>query len=190
MENRVKWVDYAKAIGMILVVYGHVSRGLYNAGIEVSVSFYSLCDSIIYSFHMPLFFFISGLFFTKSVSNRGPKEFIFSKIDTIFYPYVIWSLLQGAVEYFFSKYTNGEQSFTQILSVLWKPIDQFWFLYALFFIFIISIIMFFILPKVSKYFNIIFLVLSVMLYLIPSILPDYLIFIYVRNYYLSFLYLE
>ncbi|BBR77056.1 hypothetical protein WP4S18C04_16420 [Klebsiella pneumoniae] len=31
--NRNEWVDYAKGFGIVLVVYGHISRGLYNSGI-------------------------------------------------------------------------------------------------------------------------------------------------------------
>ncbi|HHP8476717.1 TPA: acyltransferase family protein, partial [Klebsiella aerogenes] len=30
------WVDYAKALGIILVVAGHVNRGLYSSGIYIS----------------------------------------------------------------------------------------------------------------------------------------------------------
>jgi len=61
VTNRSGWVDYAKAIGIILVVYGHVARGLYNAGIAFPEPLYSLTDSVVYSFHMPLFFFLSGI---------------------------------------------------------------------------------------------------------------------------------
>ncbi|MBL1850332.1 acyltransferase, partial [Klebsiella pneumoniae] len=28
-------------------------------------------DNVIYSFHMPLFFFLSGLFFVSSIKNRS-----------------------------------------------------------------------------------------------------------------------
>ncbi len=31
--NRNEWVDYVKGFGIVLVVYGHISRGLYNSGI-------------------------------------------------------------------------------------------------------------------------------------------------------------
>lgn len=60
MNTRNLWVDYAKAIGIVLVVYGHVVRGLLNAGILQDAEFHGLVDSVIYSFHMPLFFFLSG----------------------------------------------------------------------------------------------------------------------------------
>ena len=63
MQERNVWVDYAKAIGIILVVYGHVARGVFNAGLPMDEGEFVLVDSIIYSFHMPLFFFLSGLFF-------------------------------------------------------------------------------------------------------------------------------
>ena len=71
MKQRNQWVDYAKAIGIILVVYGHVARGLIAAGLPMNQTWYTLVDSIIYSFHMPLFFFLSGLFFYDSLTKRG-----------------------------------------------------------------------------------------------------------------------
>ncbi len=63
MENRTDWVDYAKGIGILLVVYGHVARGLFNANIDMPTAFYHMADSVVYSFHMPLFFFLSELQF-------------------------------------------------------------------------------------------------------------------------------
>ncbi|MBB1477107.1 acyltransferase family protein [Shewanella sp. SG41-3] len=136
MEDRARWVDYAKGIGIILVVYGHVMRGLYSAGFEFYGRFYELSDSIVYSFHMPLFFFLSGLFFYQTLSNKGPKQLIFSKIDTLFYPYVVWSIFQGSIEAILSNYTNGNVTFSDVLSLLWAPRAQFWFLYDLFFCFV------------------------------------------------------
>lgn len=56
MSTRTEWVDYAKAIGIILVVFGHVNRGIYDAGFGLPESIHSVVDSVIYSFHMPLFF--------------------------------------------------------------------------------------------------------------------------------------
>lgn len=132
------WVDYAKALGIILVVAGHVNRGLYSSGIYISKQFYILFDSIIYSFHMPLFFFLSGLFFATSIDKKGKKKFFIDKFDTIFYPYVLWSLLQGGIEVILSKYTNSKTELLDVLSFLLYPRAQFWFLYALLMIFIVA----------------------------------------------------
>ena len=47
-KKRLHWLDYSKTIGMYLVILGHVKNNTL------------LLKSIIYSFHMPLFFFLSG----------------------------------------------------------------------------------------------------------------------------------
>lgn len=141
MNTRADWVDYAKALGIMLVVYGHVARGLYSAGIAIPESLYRLADSVVYSFHMPLFFFLSGLFFYQSFFKRGATELVFNKIDTLLYPYIIWSILQGTIEALLSGYTNGNAAFSDAF-MLWQPRAQFWFLYALFFIFITSCLIF------------------------------------------------
>lgn len=139
---REAWVDYAKGIGIILVVFGHANRGLYSAGIQLSGSSYLLTDSIIYSFHMPLFFFLSGLFFTQSLDKKGKTSFVISKIDTIVYPYVVWSLLQGMVEVLLSRYTNNPSSLGDVLSLFTHPRAQFWFLYALFMVFVLATLLY------------------------------------------------
>ncbi|MBS4149189.1 acyltransferase family protein [Pseudomonadota bacterium DY0742] len=137
MKERNVWVDYAKAIGIILVVYGHVARGVFNARLPMDEARYTLVDSIIYSFHMPLFFFLSGLFFYDSLVKRGKGGLIINKVDTIVYPFIVWSLLQGFIEVVLSRYTNGQVTVTEVLSLLWMPRAQFWFLYALFLVFVV-----------------------------------------------------
>jgi len=164
VENRADWVDCAKAIGIILVVFGHVTRGIYNAGVKIPVDLYRLTDSIIYSFHMPLFFFLSGLFFYSSFSKRGGKQLVFSKIDTVFYPYVAWSILQGCIEIFMSDYTNGNVSYSEVFALLWAPRAQFWFLYALFVVFVAASAIYSI---VSKRFSALVFLFATSLYLFP-----------------------
>ena len=77
--KRVDWVDFAKGLGIVLVVIGH-------SGIPKTLSAW------IWSFHMPLFFFISGLFFNNS---KYPTLASFAKkrIQTLLKPYVIFSLI-------------------------------------------------------------------------------------------------
>jgi fucose 4-O-acetylase-like acetyltransferase len=135
LNNRHNWADTAKAIGMLLVVYGHTARGLQSAGLGIDHGTFGLVDSVLYSFHMPLFFFISGFFLPDSLERKGPADFMRTKVDSIVYPYVVWSLLQGSIEAGLSKYTNGAISFVDVLSLAWAPRAQFWFLYALFLIF-------------------------------------------------------
>ena len=139
--ERDAWVDYAKAIGIVLVVYGHVARGVFNAGIPMDVPLYEQVDSIIYSFHMPLFFFLSGIFFFHSLHRRGPAALAANKMDTILYPYILWSLIQGLTEVWLSRFTNGKVPLTEVLT-LWDPRAQFWFLYALFLVILTAILVY------------------------------------------------
>jgi fucose 4-O-acetylase-like acetyltransferase len=85
-NRRIDFLDIAKGIGIILVVMGHYvphstePRLLFNW---------------IYSFHMPLFFFISGLLFTDKPANRGGyKSFTIRKIRSLIVPYILFSIIQ------------------------------------------------------------------------------------------------
>lgn len=163
-KNRLLWVDYAKGIGIILVVLGHENRGLIAADFIKGFELFSkYLDSYIYTFHMPLFFFLSGIFFLSSAKAKT-GIFFTKKTATIVYPYFIWSFFQGGIEVFFSKYTNGNTSWNEVLS-FWEPRAQFWFLFALFFIFLISYFCYRIFNKNIKY----LILLSFLFYFLPTL---------------------
>lgn len=134
-KSRLDWIDIAKGIGIILVVYGHVMRGLVKANLFPNGDLVRELDNLIYSFHMPLFFFLAGLLLVPSVGRRGRSGFLWSKVDTIAYPYLVWSLIQGGIEVLLSSVTSGDASWNEVASVIWQPRAQFWFLWALFVIF-------------------------------------------------------
>jgi hypothetical protein len=91
---------------------------------------------------MPLFFFLSGLFLLSSMAKRDSISLLRSKVDTVLYPYVIWSLLQGMVEVGLTHYVNGHTTVGEVLSFAWSPRAQFWFLYVLFFVFALAILVY------------------------------------------------
>jgi len=159
-STQYEWVNYAKGIGIILVVYGHVARGVFNAGMTEDGKLFRLVDAVIYSFHMPLFFFLSGLFFVSSFCKRGGKNLVGSKLGTIVYPYILWSLIQGGLSYSLQSVTNFKTTVTDVLSLLWLPQDQFWFLYALFVVFVFYTLVYSLLQNVVVLF-----VLSLFLYI-------------------------
>jgi fucose 4-O-acetylase-like acetyltransferase len=136
------WVDYAKGIGILLVIYGHVSDGLFRAGLPFSRDAFQIPYDVIYTFHMPLFFFLSGLFFPQSWQKRGTGGLIRSKVDTVVYPYLLWSVVQGLIEVALSRHTNHHTTFGEVASLLWHPRQQFWFLYALFVVFVLAALLY------------------------------------------------
>lgn len=82
-KQRVSWIDVARGIGIILVVYGH------------TLSAHSW-RYLIYSFHMPLFFFLSGLVFTYR-EDEPPKKVLLKNARNLLYPYLIFALLSFAI---------------------------------------------------------------------------------------------
>lgn len=123
--ERVEWVDCAKGIGMVLIVAGHVLRGLVSADIVPHDKTAELMDSVLYSFHVPLFFLLSGLFFLKP---QGAIVFIRKKAMVIIYPFIIWVIIQGVIEYCASSATNAHADVLTIIQGLVVPRSQFWFL--------------------------------------------------------------
>jgi fucose 4-O-acetylase-like acetyltransferase len=134
--NKILWVNNAKAIGITLVVFGHVWRGLQGKGLLNEKSFF-LIDNIVYSFHMPLFFIISGFFVKKSLQKTDKQTFIKNKIKTLMYPYFIWSIIQILINFILNNYTNNSTDLISILRLIYIPIAPFWYLYSLFLMFLL-----------------------------------------------------
>ncbi len=128
---RIEWIDVARGLGIILVVYGHVLRGLVLSGVISVANPVWLSDYTIYTFHMPLFFVLAGLNVKHSLT-KGHNSFITGKLWTIAYPYFLWSLVQGSIQLLIPEYLNSPRSAWSLATILWHPIGQFWFLYALF----------------------------------------------------------
>ena len=75
---RIAWIDLCKALGIFLVVFAHVDT-------TVVSSVY------IFGFHMPLFFFLSGLVF--NYEKYTLKTFLKSRINGLIIPYVFFYLI-------------------------------------------------------------------------------------------------
>ena len=129
-QTRVQWIDTARGIGIVLVVYAHALRGLVSAKMLVPTAGILLQDHVIYAFHMPLFFLLSGLFAGLSAANP-PADFVRKRIVTIDYPYFLWSVAQTLISIAAHQFTNRPASLADLSRIAWEPIDQFWFLYVL-----------------------------------------------------------
>ena len=65
MPKRIKYIDIAKGIGILLVVMGHNDL----------MAIFPFIKKLIFSFHMPLFFFLSGYF----INTLTPFKVFFKK---------------------------------------------------------------------------------------------------------------
>jgi fucose 4-O-acetylase-like acetyltransferase len=134
-KDRVDWADFAKGLGIFLVVFGHALGGLIHSGVLPAHSGFSFAVDYIYSFHMPLFFFLAGLF-VRSSSRRPFRSYMANKISVIVYPYFLWSLMGGVLQHFASK-SNNSVSWLDIAKIPYVPIDQYWYLYVIFCMYIL-----------------------------------------------------
>ncbi|QUS39595.1 acyltransferase [Tardiphaga alba] len=128
--DRQVWIDYARGIGVILVVFGHVLGGLFSAHLFPDETLTRWMSYTLYTFHMPLFFFLAGLNVQHSL-RHGTRSFLASKAWTIAYPYVLWSLIQGGVIMVMARDANVPILPSDLAAIWYRPIGQFWFLYAL-----------------------------------------------------------
>lgn len=71
--ERIEYIDLIKGLGIILVLLGHLPIN-------------ATAHMLIYSFHMPLFFFCSGLFFRPKTIVQGLKK----DVKTILIPYIFF----------------------------------------------------------------------------------------------------
>lgn len=127
-KDRLQYIDIAKGIGMILVVLMHI--------IFTSDRFDQISSirNYLYSFHMPLFFIISGYcLFLKNQNHtqeRPLKEEILRLCRKFLPCYFVWSMIYIVL----LKVTNQPVSISERIrtTVILKGIAPLWFLAALF----------------------------------------------------------
>lgn len=132
-KNRYTEVDIARGVGIFFVVLGHAIK---QTG--VSAGWIRILTYIIYSFHMPLFFCLSG-FVSAKILPMGKTErisYVGSRARRLLVPYFVIGLLYIPVKLRMSDL--AVKSFT--VSDIWKlfigqnPDVSLWFLYILFII--------------------------------------------------------
>ncbi len=130
-QERQDWVDTARGIGIILVVYAHALRGQVTSGAFSPAWRANIQDEVIYAFHMPLFFFLAGLFVSQSL-KRGTLAFLRDKSLTIIYPYFLWSVVSILLSAVSASAVNHPVPLRTIVTLWYAPVLQYWFLFALF----------------------------------------------------------
>lgn len=151
MEKRIKFIDISRAIGILLVVFGHCIIPNIRESNQILNSIYK----IIYLFHMPLFFFISGYIFENNINKyMDKKDFIKNKFRKLMIPYFVYSIFSYVVIYICCRVKvlntilieSGyeikgiKESLIQIMTCNGNVDKHLWFLFALFFVFLINIV--------------------------------------------------
>lgn len=132
-KKRLYYLDIAKGIGMVLVLLGHLQD---DTIFSFSPYILSLC-SWIFSFHMALFFIISGMLLDiKKDNEKDIRDFIKKRFRSIMIPYFWFSLIYIFIVLYsllISKVVPLKTLFIQLWYVLGMyGMNVLWFLPALF----------------------------------------------------------
>lgn len=135
--ERNKLIDALKGYACLLVVFGHVIIGIRTAGAPVP-AFMETAETFIWSFHIDLFMFLSGFVYTLTGGwkRKGRLAFLRDKLLSLGVPYLLFSCLYIAVNCL-APGVNNPASFTDMLFLWRTPVAQYWFLYALFWLFVL-----------------------------------------------------
>lgn len=132
-KNRYTEVDIAKGVGIFFVVLGHSIKQT-----SVSAQWIRLLTYLIYSFHMPLFFCLSGFVSAKilRMNRRERGAYIISRAKRLLIPYFVIGLLYIPVKLKLSDMAVKPFEVSDIWKLLigQNPNVSLWFLYILFLI--------------------------------------------------------
>src|SRR5574342_15210 len=136
--ERIGYIDIAKGIGIVLVVMGHNDFSLISP----------FAHKLIYSFHMPMFFFMSGMFFKPDIPFW---KFLQQRYNRVLKPFVATILLIYFASISFSK-VSMIMAGRRLIKALYSNgyyLDwvQLWFLPHLF---VVSLLVYFFLKTVQR----------------------------------------
>lgn len=123
-QQRINWVDSAKGFGILCVIMGHT-----HVPMDVHL--------FIYSFHMPLFFLLSGIFLLKKQTTF--KDELSRKARTLLWPYLVFNfLLLLFFDFLLPMVKGAGVNWQHVQSTLWGIVTSdrhqswLWFLPCLF----------------------------------------------------------
>ena len=141
MKEHIKWVDCVKVEACILVVIGHFYQSMVVSGILPDNTIYNWFINTIYCFHVQLFFICSGFLYQKysKVNNMSTWiKNIKKKLLSLGIPYLIFTTATWMLKHVFSGAVNNGLQTGLAETIFLKPTAPYWYLYALFFIFLIT----------------------------------------------------
>lgn len=150
MKNRLDYIDEMKGLAILSVVVGHIYLPHTVEGSMHPVA------SMIYSFHMAFFFFLSGYVNNKvnTIEAKGYKNFVSKKISSLIIPYLFWLLVAPL---FLNNYIPDD--LTSLVDIFnFFPNRHYWFLPVLFIFMMLYLVRHYVikrLPNLEIHFDII-----------------------------------
>lgn len=134
-KQKIDWLAVLQGFSMLLVVIGHVD--LTNKGNDCNFPIASAIHSIIYSFHMPLFVFISGwlFYYTCIRKDKNNKDVMVAKLRRLGVPFLAFTLIATALKMAFPSLMHRQVTLQELVNtfVLFRsnPLGEMWFIVVL-----------------------------------------------------------
>lgn len=139
-RTREKWVDDVKVIACILVAVGHFFMSMVQSGILPDSNLHEWFITTIYYFHVPLFFICSGYLYQKYSKVDNVESWhrnVAKKALALGVPYATFTTATWILKKVFSSSINNQIGGLGDTLFL-HPTAPYWYLYALFFIFLVT----------------------------------------------------
>lgn len=136
MGKRQIWLDEIKAFAIICVVIGHACERTMT-GLVTQSPWILYLDLFVNSFHMPLFFMVSGYIYKNGRMSGKDTTFIpffRKKFIDLFLPYTWFAVLIWGGKFIFSSYVVRKVSILNLFEMFINPVAFLWFIYLLFYI--------------------------------------------------------
>lgn len=176
ITHREYWVDYVKVFACLLVLLGHFVQSMVKVGIIPENNLFEWFNGTIYFFHVNLFFICSGYLYQKNECRRTFRDridSIYKKALNLGIPYLVFSTITYLLKYLFSNDVN-EQVSNYFHVIFNAPLSPYWYLYALFFIFLVSHVF---TGKKDMIFSVVIAVLLYYITAIPMLNVPYCVYI-------------
>jgi uncharacterized membrane protein YcfT len=180
-KKNIDWIDTAKGICILLVIFYHVVLQGFSPSIletatwgSTSSSIYDRISAHLTPLRMPLFFLVSGYLVQKNIKFDAWNTVVQKRIVNLIYLFILWGVIKwlttAIIDYFNSEtifssaITNSSDanSLKDFFILMSRGSNNLWYLYSLplYFIIckilspkpIIAIIFFFIMQLIAKYY--------------------------------------
>lgn len=180
-KKNIDWIDNAKGICILLVVFYHVALQGYDYSIltvatlgNSSSYFYDRISAYLTPLRMPLFFIVSGFLVQKNIKIDTWSAIVQKRITNLIYLFIIWGLIKWLFNYIIDHSNSFPIDTSPIISssdadtlkefiiLMSRGSNSLWYLYSLPLYFcmakilnakpIFAIVLFLILQLVAKYY--------------------------------------
>lgn len=122
--------DAIKALAIILVVWGHAIQYFHGHGYDY---WSDPVFKAIYGFHMPIFAWVSGYLFSRSIRRHKPRDLILRKARSLLLPCITWGIVMGCASLLYDIVSGFMPNLHAIIVTPAREVlNNYWFLKAVF----------------------------------------------------------